>query len=170
MGAQPFREPQQSAPSPLREFESRTEIITAASGKPGPRHFPRVPTHAIGVARERRRYPRAWLSLPLRLTRVGEKVEPIPVTLVTQNISSSGIYFLCRGRSNRGQPSSWKWRWWSVRWAWAACNCARPRTWCGRKRRTSLDGEDMPRASMISLCSVTTCSRCVIAGMEKLAG
>jgi hypothetical protein len=94
MGAQPIREPQQSAVSPLREFESRTEIVTAASGKPGPRHFPRVPTHAIGVARERRRYPRAWLSLPLRLTRVGKNVEPIPVTLVTRNISSSGIYFL----------------------------------------------------------------------------
>ena len=30
----------------------------------------------------------------MRLTRVGEVMEPIPVTLVTRNISSSGVYFL----------------------------------------------------------------------------
>jgi len=30
----------------------------------------------------------------MRLTRVGEAMEPIPVTLVTRNISSSGVYFL----------------------------------------------------------------------------
>jgi hypothetical protein len=30
----------------------------------------------------------------LRLIRVGDRPEPIPVTLVTRNISSSGIYFL----------------------------------------------------------------------------
>jgi len=53
-----------------------------------------VPTHAVGVAEERRRYPRASLALPLRLTRVGSTPEPIPVTLVTRNISSSGVYFL----------------------------------------------------------------------------
>jgi hypothetical protein len=53
-----------------------------------------VPTHAVGVANERRRYPRARLSLPLRLTRVGSVPEPIPVTLVTRNICSSGVYFL----------------------------------------------------------------------------
>jgi hypothetical protein len=48
----------------------------------------------VGVAQERRRYPRASLALPLRLTRIGNAVEPIPVTLVTRNISSSGVYFL----------------------------------------------------------------------------
>jgi hypothetical protein len=53
-----------------------------------------VPTHAIGVAEERRRYPRASLALPLRLTRIDGRPEPYPVTLVTRNISSSGIYFL----------------------------------------------------------------------------
>ncbi|MGH7838666.1 MAG: PilZ domain-containing protein [Candidatus Binataceae bacterium] len=46
------------------------------------------------MAQERRGNPRASLSLPLRLTRVGDAAEPIPVTLVTRNISSSGIYFL----------------------------------------------------------------------------
>jgi hypothetical protein len=80
--------------SPLREVENHTASVTAISGKPGPRRFARVPTHTIGVASERRRYPRACLSLPLRLTRIGDAVEPIPVTLVTRNISSSGIYFL----------------------------------------------------------------------------
>src|SRR5580700_10157782 len=79
--------------SPLRESEVRT-ATTAYSSKPGPQRFARVPTHAIGVARERRGNPRAYLSLPLRLTRVGERVEPIPVVLVTRNISSSGVYFL----------------------------------------------------------------------------
>jgi hypothetical protein len=59
-----------------------------------PRRFLRVPTHAIGVAQERRRTPRACLSLPLRLTRIGNAAEATPVTLVTKNISSTGIYFL----------------------------------------------------------------------------
>ena len=94
MGAAPERNERQAEVSPLREFESRTETVTAISGKPGPRRFARVPTHAIGVASERRRYPRASLTLPLRLTRIGDAVEPIPVTLVTRNISSSGVYFL----------------------------------------------------------------------------
>ena len=80
--------------SPLHESEVRTKSVTAFSGNPGPLRFARIPTHAIGVARERRGNPRAYLSLPLRLTRVGDKVEPIPIVLVTRNISSSGVYFL----------------------------------------------------------------------------
>jgi PilZ domain len=80
--------------SPLTESEVRTKSVTAFSGKPGPLRFARIPTHAIGVAREQRGNPRAYLSLPLRLTRVGDKVEPIPIVLVTRNISSSGVYFL----------------------------------------------------------------------------
>jgi len=43
---------------------------------------------------ERRRYPRASLALPLRLTRIAGIEEAFPVTLVTRNISSSGVYFL----------------------------------------------------------------------------
>jgi hypothetical protein len=96
MGAAPERNSRNAAVSPLRvhELESQTETITAISGKPGPRHFLRVPTHAIGVAAERRRYPRAKLSLPLVLTRIGDYQEPEPVTLVTKDISSSGVFFL----------------------------------------------------------------------------
>ncbi|MGC1170831.1 MAG: PilZ domain-containing protein, partial [Candidatus Acidiferrales bacterium] len=94
MGAAPDWKDQRCAASPLREFESQTVSVISHTGKPGPRRFARVPTHAIGVAEERRRNPRAALSLPLRLIRVGDRPEPIPVTLVTRNISSSGIYFL----------------------------------------------------------------------------
>jgi hypothetical protein len=94
MGAAPGLKEQQAVVSPLREVESHSEVTVAHSGKPGPRRFSRVPTHAIGVAEERRRYPRASLSLPLRLVRVGEVTERVPVPLVTRNISSSGVYFL----------------------------------------------------------------------------
>jgi hypothetical protein len=59
-----------------------------------PRRFGGVPTHAVGVAQERRRSPRAALCLPLRLTQVDGQNEPVPITLVTKNISSSGVYFL----------------------------------------------------------------------------
>jgi hypothetical protein len=94
MGAFPERDRRPSVVAPRREVESRTESVKAISGKPGPRRFTLVPTHAIGVPDERRRYPRASLALPLRLTRIGNAVEAVPVTLVTRNISSSGVYFL----------------------------------------------------------------------------
>ena len=93
MGALPERDAR-AVVSPIREAESHTQTITAISGKPGPRRFTRVPTHAVGVADERRRYSRASLALPLRLTKVAGVEEAFPVTLVTRNISSSGVYFL----------------------------------------------------------------------------
>lgn len=58
------------------------------------KNFLRVPTHAISVAEDRRRSPRASLSLPLQLTSIEGRSEIAPVTLVTKNISSTGIYFL----------------------------------------------------------------------------
>jgi hypothetical protein len=94
MGAAPERLGQQAAVSPLRKAENRPQIAAVVPIKPGPRRFARVPTHTISVAQDRRRNPRASLSLPLRLIRVGDLTEPIPVTLVTRNISSSGVYFL----------------------------------------------------------------------------
>jgi hypothetical protein len=93
MGAFPERD-SRAVVTPIRETESRTQTITAISGKPGPRRFTRVPTHAVGVADERRRYPRASLCLPLRLTKIAGVEEAFPITLVTRNISSSGVYFL----------------------------------------------------------------------------
>src|SRR5438132_9863783 len=60
-----------------------------------PRRFVRVPTHTVGVHPEQREYPRASLNLPLRLRSAGGVPEEFPVTLVTRNISSTGVYFLC---------------------------------------------------------------------------
>jgi hypothetical protein len=60
-----------------------------------PRRFVRVPTHAVGVHPEHREYPRATLRLPLRLRSVNRVLEEFPVTLVTRDISSTGVYFLC---------------------------------------------------------------------------
>jgi hypothetical protein len=99
MGAAPFWDGEQPAVVPPlrnpRTYTEITEIVPANTAKPGPRrYFARIPTHAVGVASERRRYPRAALSLPLRLTRIGSVSEPVPVMLVTRNISSSGVFFL----------------------------------------------------------------------------
>lgn len=62
---------------------------------PLPRRFVRVPTHAIGVHNEHRESPRASLKLPLKLRSVDGILEAFPVSLVTRDISSSGVYFLC---------------------------------------------------------------------------
>jgi PilZ domain len=62
---------------------------------PQPRRFVRVPTHAVGVHLEQRECPRASLKLPLKLRSVNGVMEEFPVTLVTRDISSSGVYFLC---------------------------------------------------------------------------
>jgi len=59
------------------------------------RQFVRVPTHAVGVHPEHREYPRATLRLPLRLRSVNDVQERFPITLVTRDISSSGVFFLC---------------------------------------------------------------------------
>src|SRR5580658_10801710 len=59
------------------------------------RQFVRVPTHAVGVHPEHREYPRATLRLPLRLRSVNDILEQFPVTLVTRDISSTGVFFLC---------------------------------------------------------------------------
>jgi hypothetical protein len=63
-----------------------------------PRRFARVPTHAVGVHPEHREYPRATLRLPLRLRSVDSVAERFPITLVTRDISSTGVYFLCPKR------------------------------------------------------------------------
>lgn len=60
-----------------------------------PRRFARVPTHAVGVYPDSREYPRATLKLPLRLRSVNQVAEKFPITLVTRDISSTGVYFLC---------------------------------------------------------------------------
>ena len=62
------------------------------------RRFARVPTHAVGVFHEQREYPRASLRLPLRLRSVENIVEKYPITLVTRDVSSTGVFFLCPKR------------------------------------------------------------------------
>ena len=52
---------------------------------------------------ERRRYPRFTAWLPLRLTAVAGKIEPAPETLLTQNISKSGVCFPAPRRIEPGQ-------------------------------------------------------------------
>jgi c-di-GMP-binding flagellar brake protein YcgR len=44
---------------------------------------------------ELREYPRATLKLPLKLRSVNRVAEEFPITLVTRDISSTGVYFLC---------------------------------------------------------------------------
>jgi hypothetical protein len=62
---------------------------------PQPNRFVRVPTHVVGVHTEHRERPRAALKLPLKLRSVEGVMEEFPITLVTRDISSSGVYFLC---------------------------------------------------------------------------
>lgn len=69
-----------------------------------PRGIKRVPTHAVGRARERRAYARARLSLPLRLERVAGQRHLQPYSLQTANISSSGLFFLSPLRIEAGTP------------------------------------------------------------------
>jgi hypothetical protein len=69
--------------------------VTPLLRGPQPNRFVRVPTHAVGVHTEQRERPRASLKLPLKLRSVEGVMEEFPVTLVTRDISSSGVYFLC---------------------------------------------------------------------------
>lgn len=84
-----------SAPVPLRQPALRLVPLLRPSQ---PRRFARVPTYAVGVFPEQREYPRAALKLPLRLRAVNNISEPYPITLVTRDISSTGVFFLCPKR------------------------------------------------------------------------
>ena len=82
--AAPLSNPEVALPARLAALPSDAQ----------PRRFARVPTHAVGVHPEHREYPRATLKLPLRLRSVNDVPEESPVTLVTRDISSTGVYFL----------------------------------------------------------------------------
>ena len=98
-GAIPFEsdsaEPRAKARVATKEQQHPLLHVVPLSPTAHPRRFGRVPTHAVGVYQEQREYPRATLKLPLRLRGVNHVVEKYPVTLVTRNISSTGVYFLC---------------------------------------------------------------------------
>ncbi len=68
------------------------------------RPFGRVPTHIVGVVGDRRHHARAALNLPLRLKTVDGQPEPVPVTLLTRNISTTGAYFLAPRAISAGTP------------------------------------------------------------------
>jgi c-di-GMP-binding flagellar brake protein YcgR len=53
---------------------------------------------------EQREYPRATLKLPLRLRSVGGAPEEHPISLVTRDISSTGVYFLAPKALAIGTP------------------------------------------------------------------
>ncbi len=99
--ARPLEPLAQAATAPL--LPERPAVVPPAPklrvmpllSNPQPRRFVRVPTHAVGVHLEQRERPRASLKLPLKLRSVGGIREEFPITLVTRDISSSGVYFLC---------------------------------------------------------------------------
>jgi hypothetical protein len=92
---QPFANWARLEPEQKREPARLIEIVR-------PIKFGRIPTHAVGFAHERRRNPRAALNLPLRLVRIADLPEALPISLVTKNISSSGVYFLAPRRIEPG--------------------------------------------------------------------
>ena len=91
--------------SPLPVAPRVPELRVTPLLTPGrPRQFVRVPTHAVGMNQEKREYPRATLRLPLRLRSVDGVAEEFPVTLVTRDISSTGVFFLCPKEIAVGSP------------------------------------------------------------------
>jgi len=71
---------------------------------PRPRGIAQVPTHTVGRVSERRAYVRANLALPLCVRAIAGRQENSLGTLSTQDISSSGIFFLCPRRIDPGTP------------------------------------------------------------------
>lgn len=82
-------------PQPVPDRPVPTLRVLPLVRDPQPRRFARVPTHAVGIHPEQRQYPRASLKLPMRLRSVGNVPEDFPITLVTRDISSTGVFFLC---------------------------------------------------------------------------
>lgn len=83
------------APRPSSAQPTPKLRVMPLLSNPQPRRFLRVPTHAVGVHLEQRERPRAALKLPLKLRSVAGLKEEFPITLVTRDISSSGVFFLC---------------------------------------------------------------------------
>ncbi len=90
--------------STFKQTVAESQADEAAGGRSRARGFSHVPTHVIGVATERRQYPRAALRLPLQVRRVAGPTEAVRGGLLTRDISSSGVYFLCPERIEPGTP------------------------------------------------------------------
>lgn len=98
----PVQPPQAAQPAKAPNFPGKSKAkpaptlrVTPLLKTPQPRGFVRVPTHAVGVHTEQRESPRASLKLPLQLRSVCGARQEYPITLVTRDISSSGVFFLC---------------------------------------------------------------------------
>ena len=65
----------------------QAEVLRAARGEPAPRF-------EFELVENRRTYPRLPLQFPVRLRKVGERDAGIAESLVTLNISSTGVCFL----------------------------------------------------------------------------
>jgi hypothetical protein len=104
--AKPAEETRAAAAVPLvAEAPRKPELrVVPLLGPAQPRRFVRVPTHAVGIFPEQRQYPRAMLKLPLRLRAVAGVLEEYPISLVTRDISSTGVYFLCPKQLAAGTP------------------------------------------------------------------
>jgi hypothetical protein len=63
-----------------------------------------VPAHSIGRAEERRSYVRVRLALSMRVQRVAGQRDTIARALRTEDISSSGVYFLSPHSIEPGTP------------------------------------------------------------------
>lgn len=63
-----------------------------------------VRTFEFEVAENRRNYPRLPLQFPLRIRRVAGQARPVADSLVTQDISSTGVYFLAPMHLEQGAP------------------------------------------------------------------
>jgi hypothetical protein len=117
-GKNGLRDVEMSAPNRAQQFDAEREGDRASETSPGvapppgnrsapalrfppfprkphPRRFAAVPTHAVGVHPEQREYPRATLKLPLKLRSVNGIAGESSVSLVTRDISSTGVFFLC---------------------------------------------------------------------------
>jgi PilZ domain len=89
--------PESAAGYPAQPESSRAPALRVMPllSTPQPRRFVQVPTHAVGVHKELRESPRASLMLPLKLRSVGGVMEQFPISLVTRDMSSTGVFFLC---------------------------------------------------------------------------
>jgi PilZ domain len=96
--------PAEAARRTAEAASARNGSARSAGTVPRPRGIARVPTHTVGHASERRSYVRASLTLPLCVRTVAGRSDPGLMTLSTQDISSSGIFFLCPRRIEPGTP------------------------------------------------------------------
>jgi hypothetical protein len=105
------RSPSGDQASRIEMASRRAETASTSGGKKAragsaarPWGIARVPTHTVGRASERRAYVRASLALPLSVCSVAGRREASLAALKTQDISSSGIFFLCPRRIEPGTP------------------------------------------------------------------